>query len=84
MTTEEKEERRAQRAASVEAKELAEINAVWDQIPFELRKVFIYIAGRIAHESDPAEIKHLRESRALHFGPVRRRLQRGLHESGSN
>lgn len=79
MTEKEKERRAeaaASRAASVEAREVAEINAVWDRIPFDTKRTLIYITGRIAHESDPSEIKCLRETRAIHFGPVKRRLQK--------
>lgn len=79
MTDQEKERRAAaasSRSASIEAKEVAEINAVWDRIPFDIRVTLIYITGRIAHESDPAEIKYLRETRAIHFGPIKRRIQK--------
>lgn len=79
MTEQEKERRAAaasSRAASLEAKELAEINAVWERIPFDTKRTLIYIAGRIAHESDPAELKYLRETRAVHFGPIKRRIQK--------
>lgn len=76
MTDEEKKERRAARHAAIEAKEVAEINALWERIPFSKKTTIIYITGRIAHEQDAAEIKTLRETRAVHFGPIKRRIQR--------
>lgn len=76
MTDEEKAERRLARNAAIESKEVAEINAVWDRIPFSVKATLIYITGRIAHESDPSEIKNLRETRAIHFGPIQRKIKR--------
>lgn len=46
---------------------------MWDHIPEDIRRVFEYIEREIPLRTLPADVKFLRETRAIHFAPFKRR-----------
>lgn len=70
------------RSDATEKAQLAEIDAVWDRIPDETRRIFDYIKNEIPKRTEASDVAFLRETRALHFRPFRKYLDPKEHPYG--